>query len=621
MNLALKHSATAFRLQPPTLEKGGVVTPPPVPTIRQEAGTVLESGTFSEAVTIDDAEFDRNTGATYYDNGAIVVEHLPGVEFVSLNPEVATIAPDGVITKVSDGLCQINAVGEVTLSITIDLTSTIGGITDYYTGPVSGCIAEHFSDQVDSRIDNTMTMAANGKIFSTQDHGTPNYVRNANLWCGDIDLTCISPWNSRNSNRRAGTLVTPRHVLNAAHYPLYNGDVIRFIEADGTVHTRTIVGAVNHPDYSPYYPDLRLYTLDSDLPVAISPCEVCPADWNDYAVQNYHNRPAVLGLDQEEKALVIDWNGGGSHLTPTDADRLIFHESKIGGDSGNPAFLILNGALVLTTVWTGGGAGSGTPVADFITDLNAMIVTADAQAGIGATGYTVTEANFVKFPFYGNYLNFSGTSQAVDYGVDQVDVDGKSFVASCRVKFDDLASSPWRLWNNRGTGGFGTQAGFQFSSSDGSKLGNTALDDGVSQQVGLTGVSHGLVAGTWYDVAMVFDTTTGRLSFWRDWVEIGASTNASMIGVDLTSMREWRFGAASNDIGGHEFDGQARDAKVFTSDAGFSAADMAEIAAGRTPDGATLHIDTPFNDGEGTQCDDQSGLGNHGTFNGSPTWN
>lgn len=85
-------------------------------------------------------------------------------------------------------------------------------------------------------------------------------------------------------------------------------------------------------------------------------------------------------------------------------------------------------------------------------------------------------------------------------------------------------------------------------------------------------------------------------------------------------MREWRFGAASNDIGGHEFDGQARKAKFYTSDAGFSDDDMALIASGVTPSGATLHIDTPFDDGEGTQCDDDSGLGNHGTFAGSPTW-
>ena len=394
MALIIRHSATAHRMHPPTMGHPNSAPSPATPTIRQEVGTALESGSFSSAVTLNDAEFDRNTGATYYNNGAIVVKNLAGAVFISLNPEVATIAPDGVITKVSDGLCQINAVGSVTLSITIDLTSIVGGTTDVYTGAVSGCIAEHFSGQVDSRIDNTMTMNANGLIYSTQDHDTPNYVRNVNLWCANIDLTCCSPWNSRQGNRRAGTLVTPRHSINAAHYPLNNGDTMRFVEADGTVHTRTITGSVSITGT-----DLRINTLDSDLPAAISPCVVCPADWNDYAVQNHNNRPACIGLDQQEKALVIDWNGNGSHLNPTDADRLIFHESKIGGDSGNPAFLILNGVLVLTTVWHYGGAGSGSPVASYITELNAAIVTSDAQSEAD-TGYTLTAANFSTFPTF-----------------------------------------------------------------------------------------------------------------------------------------------------------------------------------------------------------------------------
>ena len=168
---------------------------------------------------------------------------------------------------------------------------------------------------------------------------------------------------------------------------------------DGTVHNRTITGKARHPNYVPSTPDLTIYTLASNLPVGITPCKLMPSNWTSYLVQNLSNRPPALGLDQEEKALIIDFYTDGAFLTPTDYDRLIFHENKISGDSGNPAFLIVNGELVLVTVWTYGGAGGGTPVANFITDLNAMIVTADAQAGV-STGYTVTEADFSAFPNY-----------------------------------------------------------------------------------------------------------------------------------------------------------------------------------------------------------------------------
>ena len=113
-------------------------------------------------------------------------------------------------------------------------------------------------------------------------------------------------------------------------------------------------------------------------------------------------------MDQEEKALVTDLYNlspkSASFSTPNDLARLEFYESKISGDSGNPSFLIIdlgNGPeLVLLTLWTYGGAGSGTFITKHITTINAMIVTADAQAGNGGTGYTLTEADISAFPTY-----------------------------------------------------------------------------------------------------------------------------------------------------------------------------------------------------------------------------
>ena len=86
-----------------------------------------------------------------------------------------------------------------------------------------------------------------------------------------------------------------------------------------------------------------------------------------------------------------------SFANPIDADRLNLYESIILFDSGNPAFVILNGELVLLTVWT--HAASGTPVSEFISDLNQMIIDSDAIAGV-STGYTVTEADFSAWPDY-----------------------------------------------------------------------------------------------------------------------------------------------------------------------------------------------------------------------------
>jgi len=251
----------------------------------------------------------------------------------------------------------------------------------------------HCCKQIDDLLDETMTMEFNGKVFTSQDHKSSAYVRNPDLWCRDLDITCVSPWNSSGDHKKAGTLVTPRHIIGAAHYEYSVGAVVRFVEKNGAVHDRTVIGKARHPDYKPYYPDLTIYTLDSDLPSTIKPCSVMPSNYKSYLDNTSKIKIPCLGLDQEEKALIIDWSAGGRMRTPTDSKRRIFHENKIGGDSGNPAFLVFDGELVLVTVWTYGGAGGGTPVADHISDINTMITTADTQAGV-STNYTVTEADF-----------------------------------------------------------------------------------------------------------------------------------------------------------------------------------------------------------------------------------
>jgi len=251
----------------------------------------------------------------------------------------------------------------------------------------------HCSKQIDDLLDESMSMEVNGRVYTSQDHATSGYMRNEDLWCKDLDLTCISPWNSSGGHKKAGTLVTPRHVIGAAHYEYSVGAVVRFVEKNGSVHNRTVIGKARHPKYKPHYPDLTIYTLDSDLPSTITPCSVMPSNYSSHLDNVPGIKIPCLGFDQEEKALIIDWNSGGRMRTPTDSKRRIFHESKIKGDSGNPAFLIFNGKLVLMTVWTFGGAGGGTPIAKHIADINDMIATADTQAGV-TTNYTVTEADF-----------------------------------------------------------------------------------------------------------------------------------------------------------------------------------------------------------------------------------
>tara|TARA_R110000772_G_scaffold47727_2_gene108888 strand:+ start:395 stop:1132 length:738 start_codon:yes stop_codon:yes gene_type:complete len=154
-----------------------------------------------------------------------------------------------------------------------------------------------------------------------------------------------------------------------------------------------------------------------------------PSNWGDYLPDLNKSRPPQLVFDQEEKALVADLRKIDAKLSygayPVKDDRAIFSESLIGGDSGNPAFLIVDpdpddsnvsSELVLNYVLTFGGTGSGTSLANCIPLLNATIAGSDADASARSdtatinTGYTVTEADFSYYTKYSEQVSVGTTS-------------------------------------------------------------------------------------------------------------------------------------------------------------------------------------------------------------------
>ncbi|MDA3923804.1 MAG: hypothetical protein PF904_03790 [Kiritimatiellae bacterium] len=239
------------------------------------------------------------------------------------------------------------------------------------------------------------------EIFSVQDHSNTNYVRNTNCWAYAYDLTCCSPWNSYSANLRAGTLISPRHVLFAAHYDqIQVNRMLRFVDNNNNVIERRLISKKRHVDFntSTTYPDLTVGLLDSDVPTnQISFAKVLPDNYADY-IYNGERLP-VIRLDQEEKALVGDLRtitrASGSLKTVCywmleNQDRKNFYESVILGDSGNPAFLIMQNQPVLLTVWSFGLGGSGTSVSAFKGDIEQMM------EDLGG-GYQLTEIDLSIF--------------------------------------------------------------------------------------------------------------------------------------------------------------------------------------------------------------------------------
>lgn len=303
--------------------------------------------------------------------------------------------------------------GEVILSL-ISATYRVSGTvtagtsvptTDTFLQYQTGSLAYAITTGVDVRILGKIPSGAID-IYSTQNHSTSQYIRNTGCWAYPVNLTPISPWNSNADNYRAGTLVTPKHVLFAAHYFPSGGSIIRFVTSGNVVVNRAMTGVSTLPTYSPYYPDIAIGVLDSEVPNTIDYARVLPDNYISKfstTLGNLPQRLPAIALDFQEKALITDvfsisaaagtYGAMINGWAPTDATRLEYYEPKIGGDSSNPFCLIIDGKLVIMTAWTFGGFGAGTNIAYHRSAINTLI------SGYG-TGYQLSDVNLSGYPNY-----------------------------------------------------------------------------------------------------------------------------------------------------------------------------------------------------------------------------
>lgn len=369
---------------------------------------ILTPESVSGPVQIKDQMVRVTTGETSCTDYKLEVRTLGGVgshtpQFSSLAESVASVDSAGNVTHVSEGSATIRTTLAGQTWDTALTFSITGGEVEHleHMSFVPGSLAAHICSAVDSRLEGK-TAATSLRIYSTQDHVNQLYVRNPYVWCADIPdlLTCISPWNSTGGPTRAGTLVSPRHIVFATHYQIAVGAVVRFVGHDGTVYNRTMTGKLTVTGT-----DITVGVLDSDLPIGFA--KVMPDNWLNYLpyLEEYRQgRIPGVALDQEEKALVADllvdtsFEVGSNYAifsTPSSANRLAFHEQRIGGDSGNPGFLIINNTPVLITTWTGasGVSSSGPSIRAYKPQVNA------AMASLGGD-YQLTEVDLSAFPTF-----------------------------------------------------------------------------------------------------------------------------------------------------------------------------------------------------------------------------
>ena len=339
-------------------------------------------------------KYERYTSTSFVSDFAVNAAYrqdgyFQPVSFSSSSTGTLGNPVNGLAAYVADGPCTLLATsrdGE-TSAVLVTAEGGESNTTDIPDGWVSGTLAAHCTDQIAS-------LAASGNelnVFTVANGST--FVRNPGFWASSVDFSCASPWNSTGGAQRAGTLVSPRHVVFCEHASFYpaNGATMYFVSAQGEVVTRTLESTVFAAS------DIRVGVLDSDVPASISFARVLPTDWASASLPGIDATFAVpvIVFNQQERS-------GVSNLTGFATDRFNtrypdsyadYYQNIVKGDSCNPVFLVIDNAPVLIGVLTFGGSGAGFHIAHYTTQVNAAMTT------LGG-GYSLTTVDLSEFPTY-----------------------------------------------------------------------------------------------------------------------------------------------------------------------------------------------------------------------------
>jgi len=350
------------------------------------------------------------------------------IEWTSSNTEVGTVSNSGVVTYVSSGSTVVTAtLRESEQSVELSLSASSGVVAKTLTNYVEGSLAHHIVGAIDSRLAGKDPVAAKPQ-FTTKDHANQIYVRNTACWASDIDLTAQSIWNSIGGQQRAGILISPCHLLVAAHYPLSVGATVRFLDNDGNVVNRTVISVASALRVF-YYPDFQVCRLSADVPAGVSFARVLPSNWDSYLpsisrvqagdFRNFRTLP-VIYINQHKRVGVVDWwiespslapPPSGVHsmvtlanaglfdsLIPGKAQRDLFSEPSVSGDSGSAGTLLINGLQVVLSLATYGSGASGGGFGGTSVHFEKELVN-EFMTTLGG-GYQLTEIDLSSFPTY-----------------------------------------------------------------------------------------------------------------------------------------------------------------------------------------------------------------------------
>ena len=381
---------------------------------------------------ISDRVVVRASSASYVEDVVATAGRRGGyfgsIEFSSLAPTVADGqgASDGEFefAHVTNGTARVSAESDRGLANLGQLQIGSGATTnsDTWQEWATGSLGRHIVDQVVTR---AATKTSVVEPFQILDHLTTTYTRNPDHFLYDVDLGCVSVWNSVSTQQRGGTLITPEHCLVADHFNLPVGATVRFVDVAASTpeklshEDRTVVGAVSIP-FTVFGGDIQVVRLSGAVSAEF--CTVAPPSLLDYlpsvtttktnnGLAASRPRLPIVATNQDKHfgykpcfTVQTNWQTtqgipgtvGYGDFEGNQAQAIAYPDLVSfvrAGCSGHPLFLLVNGELVLLGLYHSANAGPSFQLQETHDLVNAALTT------LGG-GYQLTEADLSGFTSY-----------------------------------------------------------------------------------------------------------------------------------------------------------------------------------------------------------------------------
>ena len=312
----------------------------------------------------------RDSSFSTFTNGTTDIGMVPSVSQIlglpplsitceSVTPLIGTIDSGcTTITYVSNGTAQFNArAAGRTRQIQGTLSSITAPASMTYAGLVPGSTAYAMNNNATSSIQGLSPGNATQAIFSSLNDGTHTYTRNASNFLSSVDLTCIPAYSSGSGNQFNGILIAPDIMLEAQHAHPGSGTYF-FVNSSNVTKTASILSGMQIGTT-----DLYVQRLTSAVDSSIHPCPLFAL--NEMTKTTTHFSTTSLDtfvlpvvFERQDRNLYYgvlnisnSEDGMGVHIPSNTSPFYSWYSPVIPGDSGAPAFAVVNGKAGVLGTW------------------------------------------------------------------------------------------------------------------------------------------------------------------------------------------------------------------------------------------------------------------------------